>query len=95
MRTRPVAGSTSRTGRSGSLSAAIRVSTGSASGKEHISYEQAYGRPFDDMLIRQPDLTKIRGLIGYEPKYTLDETLDEIIEYEKNALRANGGGQGT
>lgn len=53
--------------------------TGSASEVRTISYEQAYGRPFDDMLIRRPDLSKIHRLIGYTPRFTLDETLRDII----------------
>jgi UDP-glucose 4-epimerase len=60
--------------------------TGSASQVRHISYAEAFGRPFDDMKIRVPDLTKIRNLIGYEPKYSLDETLDDVISYEKERL---------
>ncbi len=58
--------------------------TGSRSEKQRLSYEQAYGRPFDDMLVRVPDLTKIKRLIGYQPKHSLDETLRQIIEYERN-----------
>ncbi|MDY7009999.1 MAG: GDP-mannose 4,6-dehydratase [Planctomycetota bacterium] len=57
--------------------------TGSASEIRSLTYEQAYGRPFDDMLTRKPDLSRIKRLIGYEPKYSLDETLQQIIEYEK------------
>jgi UDP-glucose 4-epimerase len=57
--------------------------TGSKSRKRAISYEEAYGRPFDDMLMRQPDLSKVRRLIGYEPKYTLEQTLKQVIEYER------------
>ena len=61
--------------------------TGSSSAKRYVSYEEAYGRPFDDMLIRVPDLTKINTLIGYEPKYSLDDTLEQIIEHERHASR--------
>ncbi len=57
--------------------------TGSASRKVHLSYEEAYGRPFDDMMTRKPDLSKIAGLTGYAPKYSLRETLQEIIKFEK------------
>ena len=57
--------------------------TGSRSEVRRISYEEAYGRPFDDMLIRKPDLTKIRRLIGYEPRFNLEQTLAEIIDYER------------
>jgi len=64
----------------------IRI-TGSKSIKRHLSYEQAYGRPFDDLLVRTPDLRKIKRLIGYEPKYGLEQTLREICEYEKARLR--------
>ena len=57
--------------------------TGSDSAKRHIAYEQAYGRPFDDMLVRAPNLGKIRGLIGYESTFTLAQTLQQVIDYEK------------
>jgi UDP-glucose 4-epimerase len=67
----------------GQLARKVVQRTGSDSEIRHISYEEAFGRPFDDMQIRMPDLTKIRTLIGYQPKYSLDQTLDEIIEYEK------------
>jgi UDP-glucose 4-epimerase len=57
--------------------------TGSSSEIRSLTYEQAYGRPFDDMLARKPDLAKIERLIGYKPKFSLDETLQQVIEYEK------------
>ena len=60
--------------------------TGSSSGKRLVSYEEAYGRPFDDMLLRVPDLTKVQGLIEYEPQYTLDQTLQQIIEYQRERM---------
>jgi len=53
---------------------------GSRSAKEHISYEAAYGRPIEDMMRRVPNLDRIRGTIGWEPKVSLDETLAVIIE---------------
>ena len=60
--------------------------TGSKSKKKYLSYEQAYGRPFDDMLVRVPCLTKIKRLIGCEPKLTLNQTLQQVIDYEKSQL---------
>ena len=59
---------------------------GSSSRIRRLSYEEAYGRPFDDTLGRVPDLTKIRRLIGYEPRYSLDETLGQIIDHERAEL---------
>ncbi len=66
------------------LAEKIIAMTGSKSEIRRLTYEQAYGRPFDDMLTRKPDLTRIKRLIGYEPGYSLDETLRQIIEYEKD-----------
>ncbi len=67
------------------LAARVIARTGSQSKVEHISYEQAYGRSFDDMMRRVPDLTRITQAIGYKPKYGLDATLDAIIEHERKA----------
>ena len=72
------------------LAEKIVAMTGSSSEIRQLSYEQAYGRPFDDMLVRKPDLSKIRRLIGYQPRRTLDETLRQIIEYEKAAMKDQG-----
>ncbi|HUU58829.1 MAG TPA: GDP-mannose 4,6-dehydratase [Phycisphaerae bacterium] len=58
--------------------------TGSKSSKRYLSYQEAYGRPFDDMIIRRPDLSKIERLIGYAPKYSLDQTLQQVIDYERS-----------
>ena len=46
-----------------------------------VPYDKAYEEGFEDMPRRVPDLTKLRGLIGYEPKVHLDEILDRVIEY--------------
>ena len=64
--------------------------TGSKSTKVFVSYEKAYGRPFDDMLKRQPDLSKIQRLIGYEPKFSLEQTLRQVIDYEKARVAEAG-----
>ncbi|MCJ7543409.1 MAG: GDP-mannose 4,6-dehydratase [Phycisphaerae bacterium] len=66
------------------LAVKVLALTGSRSTVQHVSYEEAYGRPFDDMLVRVPDLTKIRRLIGYQPTYNLEQTLAQIIEYERS-----------
>lgn len=61
--------------------------TGSKSEKQFIPYEEAYGRPIEDMMRRVPSLERIKETIGWEPKTTLTETLGVIIEsfrYEKD-----------
>ncbi|MHC4482918.1 MAG: SDR family NAD(P)-dependent oxidoreductase [Planctomycetota bacterium] len=62
--------------------------TGSKSKKEFISYEQAYGRPIEDMMRRVPGLERIRETIGWEPKTSLTETLQVVIKSFKQGRRA-------
>lgn len=60
--------------------------TQSRSVKEHLSYEQAYGKPFDDMRKRVPSLIRIHETTGFAPKYTLEQTLELIVEDIKARL---------
>ncbi len=61
--------------------------TGSSSEKQYVSYEQAYGKPFDDMMRRVPCLDKIKAVTGYEPKMSLGQTLQDVIEDIKSKLQ--------
>jgi UDP-glucose 4-epimerase len=63
------------------LAIMIKEMTGSNSQIQYISYEQAYGKPFDDMMRRMPNLEKIYKQVGYKPKTTLRQTLQIIIEH--------------
>jgi len=46
-----------------------------------VPYEKAYEKGFEDMKHREPDITKIRNLVGFEPKVDLDEILENIVRY--------------
>lgn len=59
--------------------------TGSKSQKKFVSYEEAYGLPFDDMRRRVPCLDKVRKAVGYEPKHDLNATIKSVIDYYKAA----------
>ncbi len=48
---------------------------------EHIPYERAYGKGFEDMERRYPDLTKIEKFIGYYPQKSIDDIIRSVIEY--------------
>lgn len=58
--------------------------TGSSSKKVFLSYQEAYGQPFDDMRRRVPSLERIRSQIGYQPRYDFQKTLQLVID----AIRA-------
>jgi UDP-glucose 4-epimerase len=57
--------------------------TGSRSKIEHIPYEQAYGRPFDDLVRRVPKLDRIKQAIGFTPTYDTDQIIKSVIDYQR------------
>ncbi len=65
------------------LAELIRQMTGSQSEIVSVPYEAAYEAGFEDMQRRVPDLTKIRRLIGYEPRVPLERIVESVIEYAR------------
>ncbi|HVP39962.1 MAG TPA: GDP-mannose 4,6-dehydratase [Candidatus Saccharimonadales bacterium] len=63
------------------LAARIRDLTRSSSPIVSIPYEEVYGRSFEDMMRRVPDLTKIRSYVGFTPAVALDQLLRLTIEH--------------
>jgi UDP-glucose 4-epimerase len=67
------------------LAERVRTLTRSASPIELIPYDRAYEAGFEDMPRRMPDITKIRQLVGYEPKLALDEIICTVIDHMRGA----------
>jgi UDP-glucose 4-epimerase len=65
------------------LAERVKALTKSASPIVRIPYDQAYESGFEDMPRRVPDLTKIGTLIGYQPRVSLDEILQLVVEYHR------------
>ena len=61
------------------LAQRVKEVTGSASEIRHIPYEVAYAEGFEDMRRRVPDITRVKGLIGFEPQRSLDVILRDVI----------------
>jgi len=51
----------------------------------HVPYEEVYGEGFEDMQRRVPDLSKLKATIGYEPRFSLDKILQDVIADVKGA----------
>ena len=49
-----------------------------------VLYEEAYAEGFDDMRRRVPDISKIKTFTDWEPKRTLQQTLQDIIAHYNN-----------
>ena len=62
--------------------------TGSQSEIVYIPYDQAYAPGFEDMRQRVPSIEKIQRLIGFKPRYQLDDILSQVIAYEREQLSA-------
>jgi UDP-glucose 4-epimerase len=43
-----------------------------------VPYEEAFTTGFDDLLVRQPDLRRIREAIGFAPSIPLEQTIRDI-----------------
>jgi len=65
------------------LALKVKELTDSDSEIVHIPYDKVYGKGFEDMRRRTPDLTKIKAAIGYEPTYTTEDILNNVIKYFK------------
>jgi UDP-glucose 4-epimerase len=63
------------------LAERVKRVTGSSSPIRYIPYDEAYEAGFEDMPRRVPDISKIRALIGYEPKLGLDAILERVVEH--------------
>lgn len=53
--------------------------TKSKSQKRFIAYEEAYGKPIDDMMRRVPSLERIKAAIHWEPTNSLENALKKIV----------------
>jgi UDP-glucose 4-epimerase len=63
------------------LALRVRELTQSQSTIKLVPYDEAYEAGFEDMPRRVPDLSTIRSLIDYEPKYGLEDILEQVIAY--------------
>jgi nucleoside-diphosphate-sugar epimerase len=62
------------------LASVIKEVTRSNSPIEHVPYEEVYGKDFEDMCRRVPDLSRIRAAIGYQPTRRLREIVQAVSD---------------
>jgi len=63
------------------LAERVRELSGSKSPIKLVPYDEAYESGFEDMPRRVPDLSKLMALISYQPRFTLDDILSQVIDY--------------
>ena len=67
------------------LAEQIRTLVGTSAPIEHVSYEQYYGRRFEDTRRRVPDVSRARDLLSWEPSVTLEDGLGRTLDWWKQA----------
>jgi len=68
------------------LAALIRQLTNSASEIVHVPYETAYGPAFEETRRRVPDVTRARGVLGFEAQTSLGEGLRHTLEWFRGVV---------
>jgi UDP-glucose 4-epimerase len=63
------------------LAERVRALTGSRSQIRLVPYDEAYEAGFEDMPRRVPDISKVRDLIGFEPRVPLDDIIRRVVEH--------------
>ncbi|MCM3715560.1 SDR family NAD(P)-dependent oxidoreductase [Halalkalibacter oceani] len=69
-----------------SLAERIKKLTASPSKISTVSYQHAYGPGYEDMLVRKPDITRMKEVLGYEPVVRLEQGLLETIDWYRAHL---------
>ena len=64
------------------LAELTRRLAGSRSEIRHLSHAEAYGEDFADVTHRCPDLTRLNTIIDFKPRWTLSQTIEQLIDHE-------------
>ncbi len=67
------------------LAKKIKALTKSRSEIKHVPYAEAYAPGFEDMARRVPDISRVKALLGWSPRRSLNETLEAVREHEARA----------
>lgn len=69
------------------LAERVKRLTGSSSPIELRPYAEVYGPGFEDMMRRKPDVAKLERTVGFRPRRSLDEIINDLIA-EKQERRS-------
>lgn len=61
---------------------------GSRSQIKDVPLQEAYGEQFEDIRRRRPNLSRLRDLTGFKHRFTLEQTIDDLVLAERQRLDA-------
>ncbi|HZL73588.1 MAG TPA: NAD-dependent epimerase/dehydratase family protein, partial [Planctomycetota bacterium] len=64
----------------GALARLVRRRVNPKASITRVPYRRAYGEGFEDLRRRVPDLSRIRGLIGWKPRHRIEHIIDSVAE---------------
>lgn len=67
----------------GDLANTVIRTIGSRSGVRRIPYSEAFGPGFEDLAQRQPDLRRLRSVLGFEPAIPLEQTIRDVAAWQR------------
>jgi len=63
------------------LAAKVKAITKSRSKIVHIPYDEAYEAGFEDMAVREPDITRVKKLVGFRVTRGIEQIIRDVAEY--------------
>ncbi|MFO7900764.1 MAG: GDP-mannose 4,6-dehydratase, partial [Planctomycetota bacterium] len=63
------------------LAEKVKAITDSSSDIIHVPYEEAYEEGFEDMRSRQPDVSRVKDLVGFEVTRDVDQIIRDVVEH--------------
>jgi len=72
------------------LAKKVKVIVGSESPIVHIPYDQVYATGFEDMKRRVPSIKKAERIVGFKPRYTLDDILRHVKAHHLSSKTKKG-----
>ncbi|MBI4798476.1 MAG: GDP-mannose 4,6-dehydratase [Desulfarculus sp.] len=63
------------------LAGLVKEVTGSNSKIVLVPYDQAYEEGFEDMQRRVPEVSKLKGLVGFSPQMGIREIVESVVAY--------------
>jgi len=67
---------------------------GSRSRVRFVPYEEAYDDGFEELGRRRPDTAALQELTGWTPRRTLDQALDDVIDFQRAELAMEAASRG-
>ncbi|MEZ5949996.1 MAG: hypothetical protein R3C12_12435 [Planctomycetaceae bacterium] len=52
----------------------------------YVAYKDAYGHDFEDVRRRVPDVSRLEQTLGFKPRMSLTEILQDTIDWKRNQL---------